>query len=94
MNTNNKRYTSCNTLLKVILLFALAGVLPAVQATPFTPPELEGFNLQDKRDADGDGDGKNETSLGQYLNSVLPATGVSGHGVSIRTTVTPDRRTM
>ena len=69
MNTNNERYTSCNTLLIVILLFALAGVLPAVQATPFTPPELEGFNLHDERDDDGDGDGKNETSLGQYLNS-------------------------
>ena len=44
-------------------------VLPAAQATPFTPPELEGFNLHDERDDDGDGDGKNETSLGQYLNS-------------------------
>ena len=69
MNTNNERYTSCNTLLTVILLFAMACVLPAARATPFTPPELEGFNLHDERDADGDGDGKNETQIRHYLNA-------------------------
>ena len=69
MNTNNERYTSCNTLLTVILLFALACVLPAARAAQFTPPDLEGFKLHDERDADGDDDGNNETRLGQYLNS-------------------------
>ena len=66
MRINNERYTLCNILPTVLLLLALAGVLPAA---PFTPPELEEFNLHEERDADGDGDGKNETSLGQYLNS-------------------------
>ena len=52
-----------------MLLLALAGVLPVAQATEFSPPELEGFNLHDERDADGDDDGKNETRIRQYLNA-------------------------
>jgi len=44
-------------------------MLGVAQATPFTPPDLADFNLHDERDADGDDDGKNETRLGQYLNS-------------------------
>ena len=57
---------------KAMFAFTLAGLLAAAGSaigTPFTPPDLEGFNQHDERDADGDGDGKNETRLGQYLNS-------------------------
>ena len=50
------------------MMLSLAAQLGLAQAGQFTPPELEGFNLHDEREADGDGDGKNETRLGQYLN--------------------------
>jgi len=65
MKAANEQY-SPRALFMIVILTGMAGV---VQATQFTPPELEGFNLHDERDADGDGDGKNETRLGQYLNS-------------------------
>lgn len=42
-------------------LFALAG--------NFTPPGMEGFSLHSERDADGDGDGVNETHILQYANT-------------------------
>jgi hypothetical protein len=42
---------------------------PLLQAAQFTPPELAGFNLHAERDADGDGDGVNETHIRQYFNS-------------------------
>ena len=69
MNANNERYVSRITLLTVMLIASLPGILPVAQAAAFTPPVLEGFNLHDERDADGDGDGKNETLIRQYLNS-------------------------
>ena len=50
-------------------MFSLTATVGIAQATPFTPPALEGFNLHDERDADGDGNGKNETKLGVYLNA-------------------------
>ena len=40
----------------------------AATAGQFTAPDLDGFNLQDERDADGDGDGVNETHIKHYLN--------------------------
>jgi len=69
MISKNKRYLPRIPLLTLILAVSLAGILPAAQATEFKPPALEGFNQHDERDADGDGDGKNDTRLGQYLNS-------------------------
>jgi hypothetical protein len=55
--------------MRALLMFSLTAMSGIAQATPFTPPALEGFNLHDERDADGDGDGKNETRIGQYLNA-------------------------
>lgn len=38
-------------------------------AAQFEPPKLDGFNLHAERDADGDGDGANETHIMQYFNT-------------------------
>jgi hypothetical protein len=67
--TNNKHSLSPVSLLTIILMFSLAGLLQAAWAAQFTPPTLEGFNLHDEREADGDDDGKNETTIKQYLNA-------------------------
>ena len=60
-----------DTLCKSVFALSMSGLqltaVPAV-AAQFTPPELKGFNLHDEREADGDGDGKNETRLGQHMN--------------------------
>ena len=69
MNTEIERYPIRISLLTIMLAVLLAGILPVAQATEFNPPALEGFNLHDERDADGDGDDINETQIGQYLNS-------------------------
>ena len=45
----------------------IAG-MPLLEAGEFTPPDLKGFSLHDERDADGDGDGVNETRITQYLS--------------------------
>jgi len=42
--------------------------LPVLEAAQFTPPDLDGFTLHDEREADGDGDGTNETHISHYLN--------------------------
>jgi len=49
----------------LMLIPAQAGAETAGQ---FTAPDLDGFNLHDERDADGDGDGVNETHIKHYLN--------------------------
>ena len=67
--TNNKHSLSPVSLLTIILMFSLAGLLQVAWAAQFTPPTLEGFNLHDEREADGDDDGKNETTIKQYLNA-------------------------
>ena len=69
MNANNKPYPPRISVLTITLILSLTGVLQVAQAGQFTPPDLEGFNLHDERDADGDDDGNNETRLGQYLNA-------------------------
>ena len=46
----------------------LSGNSQLVNAEQFEPLSLEGFNLHVERDADGDGDGVNETHIKQYLN--------------------------
>ncbi len=47
----------------------IAG-MPLLEAGQFTPPDLKGFSLHDERDADGDSDGRNETRITQYLNTI------------------------
>ena len=49
-------------------LFVLAVSSRPVLATQFTPPDIAGFQLHEQHDADGDGDGKNETHVMHYLN--------------------------
>lgn len=51
-----------------VVLATLALGLTAPQAAQFTPPDMTGFVLHDERDADGDGDGVNETHVRHYLN--------------------------
>jgi hypothetical protein len=48
-----------------ILLLLLTGT---ALAASYTPPDLEGFTLHHERDADGDGDGVDETRIRQYLS--------------------------
>jgi len=45
-------------------------MLPLTQAAAgqYTAPDLDGFNLHDERDADGDDDGVKETHIKHYLN--------------------------
>ena len=50
----------------VYVQWAMTGNAIAEQ---FKPPSLDGFMLHDERDADGDGDGVNETHIMQYLNT-------------------------
>ena len=69
MNVKNKSFPAASSHMRVILIFSLAAMLGVAQATPFTPPDIAGFNLHDERDSDGDGDGKNETRVRQYLNT-------------------------
>ena len=55
----------------LIIVMASFFVLSSSQAmqTEFQPPSLEGFNPHDERDADGDGDGVNETHITQYFDA-------------------------
>jgi len=69
MNAKNKPYLPRISLLTIILMVSLTGMLGVGHAAEFTPPDLEGFKQHDERGADGDGDGKNETQITQYLNS-------------------------
>lgn len=50
------------------LAVALLLAVPA-QAEHFTPPDLEGFTQHTTREADGDGDGVNETHIVTYVNA-------------------------
>ncbi len=53
-----------------IVLVIVVTLLPGLAAaTSFEPPKLDGFNLHAERDADGDGDGVNETHIKQYFNT-------------------------
>jgi hypothetical protein len=69
MNAKIERCSLRIPLQTIILVVSLAGILPVAQATEFKPPALEGFKLHDEREADGDGDGKNETQITQYMNA-------------------------
>ena len=69
MNANNKPFSPRIPALVITLIVSLTGMLQVARAGQFTPPDLTGFNQHDERGADGDGDGKNETRIKQYLNS-------------------------
>lgn len=69
MNFYNKHFPAAVLSMRTLLLLFLTAMQGVAQASPFTPPDLEGFNQHDEREADGDGDGQNETMLGQYLNA-------------------------
>ena len=53
---------------------ALAGAILLCASAPngvagqFSPPDVGGFTQHSEREADGDGDGVNETHIVQYLN--------------------------
>jgi hypothetical protein len=60
-----------DTGLMAALCIGLALMLLTTQAAKagdFQPHSLDGFNMHSERDADGDGDGVNETRIKQYLN--------------------------
>ena len=63
-------------LLTCLMILPQAGMTAKAQ---FTAPDLEGFNLHDERDADGDGDGVNETHIKHYLS-------LSGDSIASMTT--------
>jgi hypothetical protein len=50
-------------------LVALSGFTGRAIAEQFDPPELDGYNLHLEREADGDGDGVNETHIKQYFDA-------------------------
>ena len=54
---------------RCILLLCLLVLSPAALATNFNPPVLDGYNLHDERDSDGDGDGVKETHIRQYFDT-------------------------
>ena len=49
-------------------IIVLSGQPQLANAEQFEPPSLEGFELHIERDADGDGDGVNETHIKQHLS--------------------------
>jgi len=55
----------------VVIAMACVFAMPSAMATPsqYEPPKLDGFKLHAERDADGDGDGVNETHIRQYFNT-------------------------
>ena len=63
----------------VVTLYPQAGTAAKGQ---FDAPDMEGYQLHDERDADGDGDGVNETHIKHYL---------SQSGDSIASMTTNDR---
>jgi len=69
MTANNKHSSASILSIRTLLILLFAAQQGVASASPFTPPDLTGFNQHDEREADGDGDGQNETTLGQYLNA-------------------------
>ena len=57
--------------LMIVVFIGLALMLLKTQsviAGNFEPPGLDGYTMHSEHDADGDGDGVNETRIKQYLN--------------------------
>jgi hypothetical protein len=55
-------------MLAALSLLGLALPSHPVLAREFVPPDLAGYYLDSERDADGDGDGVNETHIVKYVN--------------------------
>jgi hypothetical protein len=55
--------------LLVYAMVEITGMTGTAQASQFSPPKLDGYNLQDEHDADGDGDGVKETHIQKYNNA-------------------------
>ena len=68
MNYYNKPQYTLQAVLVITCLVALSGTPQQANAGQFEPPSMEGFTLHNERDADGDGDGVNETRIRHYLN--------------------------
>ena len=51
------------------LAIVTVSLFSPLYAGQFTPPDLAGFTLHDEREADGDGDGVNETHVRQYVST-------------------------
>jgi len=68
MNSQRKRRFRPVVAVIVTCVAMLTGMARLAAASDFKPPDMEGFSLHDERDADGDGDGVNETHIMHYLN--------------------------
>jgi hypothetical protein len=53
----------------VTLFTIMTCAVQPVHAENFEPPAMEGYSLHSERDADGDGDGVNETHIKLYMNT-------------------------
>ena len=51
------------------MISVVAGLPSLARASHFDPPSLEGFSPAGEQDADGDGDGVNETHIQKYHNA-------------------------
>jgi len=80
MNHKEPRRSLAGAGKRTVMPFRRAGLWLAVIASVtlytqsanaghFDPPDMEGFSLHSERDADGDGDGTNETHIMQYMNT-------------------------
>jgi len=67
---NSQRKRRFRPLVAAIITCAamIPGMARLAAASDFKPPDMEGFSLHDERDADGDGDGVNETHIMHYLS--------------------------
>ena len=68
MICHNNLHSCLRAVLVMTGIIVLAGKPQLVNAEQFEPPSLEGFNMHVERDADGDGDGVNETHIQQYFS--------------------------
>jgi hypothetical protein len=68
MTCHNNLQSCLQAVLVMTGIIVLSGKPQLVNAEQFEPPSLEGFTLDVERDADGDGDGVNETHIKQYLS--------------------------
>jgi len=68
MICHNNLQSCLRAVLVMTGIIVLAGKPQLVNAEQFDPPSLEGFNMHVERDADGDGDGVNETHIQQYFS--------------------------
>jgi hypothetical protein len=61
--------SSLSALLLGAMISGAAALPSSAQASHFDPPSLEGFSPVGEQEADGDGDGVNETHIQKYHNA-------------------------